>query len=94
MLLDIIVVLVIIFLMVGVCWSMWKLSKWLVIPIQIVLFILLLIAVVRIVFTPDNAERIKEAVRQSGVVELEQKSISGAAETFKKDTKNTEKEIK
>lgn len=89
---NIIGILVIIFLMAGVCWGMWKLSKWLVIPIQIVLFILLVTMIFRIFATSDNAKLINDEVEKSGIVKFEKQTFSNAAESLITEKKSEEKE--
>ena len=80
---NIIFALVIIFLIAGAFFWMWKLSKWLVIPIQIILFVLLIIVVIKVFVTKDNAERLNQELNKSGIAEIEQKIISGTVDTLK-----------
>lgn len=83
---NIIFALVIIFLMAGAFFWMWKLSRWLLIPIQIILFILLVTVVVKVFVTKDNAERLNAELEKSGIAEVESAAISGAVNALKKNT--------
>ena len=78
MLQNIVLVSVIVFLTAGVFWGMWKLSKWLMIPIQIILVLLLVCIVVRIFMTKENAERLNAELKNSGIIELESKAVNQA----------------
>ena len=83
---SIILALVIIFLMAGAFFWMWKLSKWLIIPIQIILFALLVSVVIKVFVTKDNAERLNQELEKSGISEIEQKVVSGAIGALKNHT--------
>ncbi len=80
---NIIFALVIIFLMAGSFVWMWKLSRFLVIPIQVVLFILLVIVVVRVFVNKENADKLKGEITKSNIPEIEKTivSVSGDALT-------------
>ena len=80
---NIIFALMIIFLMAGAFFWMWKLSKWLVIPIQIILFILLMVVVVKVFVNKDNAARLHSELEKSGIAEVEKKSVSNAVSMIK-----------
>ena len=74
---------VIVFLMAGTFFWMWKLSRYLVIPIQVTLFILLIIVVVKVFVNKDNAAKLNKEISQSGIPELETKVVSASMETLK-----------
>lgn len=52
--------LVILALIIGLFRLMWKISGWLVFPIQVILFIVLVVIVVKITATEENVNRVKE----------------------------------
>ena len=67
--------------MAGTFFWMWKLSKFLVIPIQLTLFILLVIVIVRVFVNKENADKLKSEITKSNIPEIEKKivSVSGGA---------------
>ena len=71
---------------------LWNLSKWLVIPIKIVLFILLVTMIFRIFATSDNAKLINDEVEKSGIVKFEKQTFSNAAESLITEKKSEERE--
>ena len=85
MITNIIFALLIIFLMAGAFFWMWKLSKWLVIPIQIILFALLIVVVVKVFATKENADRLHDELEKSGIAEVEKQAVSGAVNALKKN---------
>ena len=74
---NIIFIVMIVVLMVSACIGMWKLSKWLVIPIQIILFVLLISVVIKVFVNKENAEKLNEEIKKSGIAEVEKKVIPG-----------------
>ena len=87
---NIIFIVVIVVLMACACIGMWKLSKWLVIPIQIILFVLLISVVIKVFVNKENAQKLNEELKKSGVAEVEQGAVSGAFDALKRnDTGNT-----
>ena len=84
MLLNIIFAVMIIFLMVAVFIGMWKLGKWMVIPIQIILFALLIFVVFKVFATRENAEKLHAELEKSGIAEVEKGAVSGAINALKK----------
>ena len=92
MLQNIVLVSVIVFLMAGVFWGMWKLSKWLLIPIQIILFLLLVFTVVRIFMTKENAEKLNAELKNSGIIELESKAVNQACSALSANLKSKAEE--
>ena len=64
---------------------MWKLSKWLLIPIQIILFALLVTVVVKVFVTKDNADRLNAELEKSGIAEVEKAAVTGAVNALKKN---------
>lgn len=86
----IIFVLVIIFLMAGSFFWMWKLSKYLVIPIQIALFILLIIVVVKVFATRENADKLKGEIEQSGIAKLESSMVSASSNAVRSSVKSND----
>ena len=87
---NIVFALVIIFLMAGAFFWMWKLSKWLVIPIQIILFVLLITVVIKVFVNKDNAERLNNELAKSGIAEVEKRAVSGAVRALTKNNSNEE----
>ena len=85
---NIIFILVIVFLIAGAFFWMWKLSKWLVIPIQIILFILLISVVVKVFVNKDNVQKLNEELKKSGVAEVEEKAVTGAVDALNKRYNN------
>ena len=55
--------------------SMWSLSKKLVIPIQICLFILLVIMLFKTFGTKENFDRLNDQVQKSGIANIEEKAV-------------------
>lgn len=90
MLQNIILVLVIIFLIAGAFFWMWKLSKWLVIPIQIILFVLLISVVVKVFVNKDNAKRLGNELTNTRIAEEGKKTVSGAFSALTKDNSGEE----
>ena len=91
MLQTIILSLVIIFLLAGSFFWMWKLSKWLIIPIQIILFILLATVVIKVFVTKENADKLNKELEKSGIVEVEKRAVTGAVDALKNNAGNDEK---
>ena len=83
MLQNIIFALIIIFLMAGAFFWMWKLSKWLVIPIQIILFSLLMIVIFKVFVTRDNAEKLNSELEKSGIAKVEEAAVTGTLNAVK-----------
>lgn len=73
--------LVVLALIIGVFRVMWKVSRWLVFPIQVILFIVLIVIVVKITATPDNVDRVKGIVEDAPAPV--QKAVSGTAKSGK-----------
>lgn len=89
---NIIFALVIIALIAGVFYWLWKLSKWLVIPIQIILFITLVFIVFKVFVNKENAEKLHKELKNSGIVEVEKKIISQTTNTLKNTLPSTSKD--
>ena len=87
---NIIFALVIIFLMAGAFFWMWKLSKWLVIPIQIILFALLITVIIKVFISKDNAERLNNELAKTGIAEVEKRAVSGAVNALTQNNSNEE----
>lgn len=49
--------------------GMWKASKYLVIPTQILIFIALIFIVIKVFFTSDNVRAFNREIKKSGIVE-------------------------
>ena len=81
---NIIFALVVIALIAGVFYWLWKLSKWLVIPIQIILFITLVVIVIKVFVNKENAEKLHKEITNSGIVEVENRVIKETTNSFKK----------
>ena len=88
---NIIFIVVIVVLMACACIGMWKLSKWMVIPIQIILFVLLISVVVRVFMNKENAQKLNEELKKSGIAEVEKKAVSGAVDALNNRMTNDEK---
>ena len=96
MLLNIIYALVIIFLIVCTLRWLWEISKLLLAIIQLILFVILILIVVRIFVNWDNTDQHSHGFDKSGIVQFEDSSFSRAADTVKKggiDVKNTSSSI-
>ena len=91
MLTWIITFLIIISLVFSLCHSMWHLSKRLVIPMQICLFILLLLLLVKTFATKDNLKRVHEEVEKSGIPKFEEKAIKDSIKGVTNVLDGTEK---
>ena len=74
----IITALVIIMLAAGAFSFMWKLSRWLVIPMQILLFIILLTVVIKVFCTKENIEKLHTEISGSAVPAIEEKVMDTA----------------
>ena len=95
----IIYALIVLFLIAGVFWAMWKLSNLLLLPIQIILFAILVFLVFKVFFTKENAEILHKELEKSGVVQVEKRAISGGGDALtqrviKTPSVRTEKETK
>ncbi len=88
MAINIIFALVLIFLMAGTFFWMWKLSKFLVIPIQLTLFILLVIVVVRVFVNKENADKLKGEITKSNIPEIEKKIVSVSGDALRNAAAN------
>ena len=84
---NIVFILVVLFLIIGVFVAMWKLSKWLVVPIQIILFILLITMAFKVFVTKENVEMLNKELGNSKIVQVETKALSGALDAFTSDKK-------
>lgn len=87
-----ITILIIVLLMIAVFCFMWRLSKLLVLPLQLVLFILLIVVVTRVFVNKENAEKLHEEVSKSKIPEIEKKvfdltgsSAADAVNVYKDD---------
>ncbi len=74
-------VLIAVALAASVFHSMWSLSKKLVIPMQICLFILLVLMLFKTFGTKENFDRLNEQVGKSGIVTLEEKAVVDSVKT-------------
>ena len=86
----IILALVIVFLMAGCLFFTWKLSKFLVLPIQLVLFVLLVIVIFKVFATKENAEKLKTELDRSGIPKLEEKVVGISADAVKDAAKQND----
>ena len=84
----IIFALVIVFLMAGSFFWMWKLSRYLVIPIQVALFILLIIVVVKVFATRENADKLKNEIDRSSLPKLETTILSVSSDAIRDSIKS------
>ena len=85
---NIVFLLVVLFLIIGVFVAMWKLSKWLVVPIQIILFILLITMAFKVFVTKENVELLNKELGNSKIVQVETKALAGALDAFTSDKKD------
>ena len=85
---NIVFILVVLFLIIGVFVAMWKLSKWLVVPIQIILFILLITMAFKVFVTKENVEMLNKELGNSKIVQVETKALAGALDAFTSDKKD------
>ena len=90
---NIIFALVVIALIAGVFYWLWKLSKWLVIPIQIILFITLVVIVIKVFVNKENAEKLHKEITNSGIVEVENRVIKETTNSFKKVLTTSDKAV-
>lgn len=86
------VVLVIVMLVSGVLFYMWKLSKWLVLPIQLILFSLLIIVVFRVFVNQKNIENLHDEIANAGISDLETQVMDLAASTVTDMTVKSEQQ--
>ena len=80
--------LVIVFLMAGSFVWMWKLSRYLVIPIQVTLFVLLILVVVKVFATRENADKLKGEIDRSNLPKLETTIISVSSDAIRDSIKS------
>ncbi len=86
----IVTICIVFFLVLAVCSFMWKLSKWLLIPLRIIIFLVLVLIVLRVLATRKNVQAIYHQVEQSpipGIVTAAGKSIYPANNTRNADAK-------
>ena len=73
--------------------GIWKVSHYLVYPIQIILFLILIGVCVKAFFKWENAENLHKEVEKSGVAEVQQKILeTGISEARKKAASRSEEE--
>ena len=76
---------VIIIIMILLACVLWKVAKLLLIPIQIILFLILMVIAYKLLFTPDNMDKISDKVSNENIQKLVNKASDSAAR-FVKDT--------
>lgn len=69
-------------LVVAIIWALikgvWAASKKITIPIQIVLFVVILVCIGRMLFTKENARKLYEGIEQSGVSQNMENTVRSA----------------
>lgn len=63
-------------LVLGALRLIWKISRWLLLPVQILLFLILVAVAVKLLATKENVQRIDKTVREH-IPEAEKTAISG-----------------
>ncbi len=80
----VITVLIVIALSAALVAGLWKVSKWLLIPIQCILFAVLLWICIKTFYDSDIFHSLHKSVKESGIAELEKETISTAAREAEK----------
>ena len=85
MILYIVTAVVVIVLMIYIIKALWSVSAMLVIPLQIILFLILAFLVFKIFFTKENVQKISTEIDKSGIIQAGQSTIE---ETVRKNIQN------
>jgi len=94
----IITILIVISLSVSLITGAWRVSRYLVIPMQVVLFIILIGVCIKVFFKSENFDSLHKGVKESGVAELQQKVLKTTVSEAQKiasspaDQRNNSKE--
>lgn len=85
---------VIIVIMVLLACVMWKVTKLLLIPIQILLFLVLLYIGYKLLITPEKIDAISDGVNSEKIQGLVNKASDSAARLVKAEAKNVTEKVK
>ena len=75
---------VVIVIMILLTCVLWKVTKLLLIPIQILLFLILMVIAYKLLFTPENMDKISNQVTNENIQGLVNKASDSAARFVKK----------
>lgn len=91
MLTNIITAVIIIISMIFLLKAMWKTAKVLIIPIQIILFLLLCFVCFKIFFSKENVKKLNQAVKDSEIAEINQSMLEKGSKSIKQAVGGSEK---
>ena len=75
---------VIIIAMVLLACVLWKVAKLILIPVQILLFLALMFIAYKLLFSPENMDKLSDKVKDGSIQELVDKAAGSAARMVKK----------